>query len=158
MKSDDLEKLFLLYYNEALLYTLTLTKDKDLAEDIVSEAFYKALESVDDSINNFKYWLLRVCRNMFYNHVKRKKRYAELPEDYADEREHVLETIIRDEKYQALYHAIDLLPSSQKEVITLFYFEDMTINEIGKLIEKSTTATKVLLFRARENLKKLLEV
>lgn len=158
MKGNELEELFLKYYNDALLYTLTLCKDKALAEEIVADAFYKALESVDGSVQNFKYWLLRVCRNLFYNHTRRAKRHTELPESLADEREHVLDKIIANEEYQALYRAIDLLPVFQKEVITLFYFEGLTINEISNVIEKSPTNTKVILFRARENLKELLEV
>lgn len=43
MKSDVINELFSKYYNEALLYTMSICKDKTLAEDIVSEAFFKAL-------------------------------------------------------------------------------------------------------------------
>lgn len=158
MNSDIIEKLFKTYYNDALLYTLTISRNKAVAEDIVSTAFYKALETADDSIASFKFWLLRACRNLYYNHARKEKRRAEIPENLADEREEVLDKIIASEEYHSLYRAIDLLPAVQKEIITLFYFEDMRVQEIANLVGKSTANTKVLLFRARENLKTILEV
>ena len=54
MKSDVIEELFLRYYNDALLYALSLTKNKAQAEDVVSAAFYKALRGKDEEIKNFK--------------------------------------------------------------------------------------------------------
>lgn len=158
MNGDAVEKLFIEYYNDALLYTLTLTKSRAVAEDIVAEAFYKALDSADGSVLSFKAWLLTVCRNICFNQHRRQKRLTVLDETLRDDREHAIEKILRDEEYHSLYHAIDLLPVEQKEVITLFYFEDMPISDIAAIISKSTTNTKVILFRARENLKKILEV
>ena len=57
MKHDVIEELFSKYYNDALLYTLSLTKSCPLAEEIVSDAFYTALKTADDKVNNFKAWL-----------------------------------------------------------------------------------------------------
>ena len=65
MKSDIVDQLFSQYYNEALLYSISLCKNRTVAEDIVSNAFFKALSTADDSIRDFKPWLLTVCRNEF---------------------------------------------------------------------------------------------
>ena len=70
MKNDVIELLFKKHYNEALLYLLSLSNNKALAEEILSDAFYKALNTADDSIRNFKSWLLTICRNLYYNHFK----------------------------------------------------------------------------------------
>ena len=133
MKHDIIEELFLKYYNDTLLYTLSLTKNYPLAEEIVSDAFYTALKTADGEVSNFKAWLLKVCRNLYLNRLRKDKRLEELDENMADMSESALESIIRKEEYRALYHAISLLNSSYKEVITLFYFEDLyfLINCIG---------------------------
>ncbi len=157
MRNDVVEELFKKYYNGALLYTLSLTANKHLAEEIVSTAFYKALRSADDDIKNFKPWLIKVCRNVCFDTLKKRKRYADLSEDVVDESEQAVEKIIRDEQYQALYKAIELLPDSQREVVLLFYFEDLKIKDIAAVTEKTEDNVKVLLYRARENLKKILE-
>ena len=158
MKADVLESFFARYYNDALLYSLSLTKDKSNAEEIVSVAFYKALNTADDNIRDFKSWLLTVCRNTYVSQCRKQSRYTELHEYLADDSEELIDQIIKDEEYRALYHAIGLLPKEQNEVITLFYFENMPIKSICEIIGKKETNVKVLLYRARENLKKILEV
>ena len=156
MKHDVIEELFLQYYNDALLYTLSLTKNYPLAEEIVSDAFYTALKTADDEVRNFKAWLLKVCRNLFLNSLRKSKRVEELDENITDKSETALESIIRKEEYRALYHAISLLNESQKEIITLFYFEDLSVKDISLVTGKNETVVKVSLFRGREALKKIL--
>lgn len=157
MNPDLVAQLFSTYYNDALLYAMSFTKDVSQAEDIAQDAFYKALKSADDSISNFKAWLLCVCRNMFFNSRRKAARLTVLDDDLADERDEVLGKIIKDENYRSLYHAIGLLPDNLKEVIVLFYFQDMRVSEIANIVGKSENNVKVMLFRGREQIKKILE-
>lgn len=156
MKHDIIEELFTKYYNDTLLYTLSLTKNYPLAEEIVSDAFYTALKTADGEVENFKAWILKVCRNLYLNRIRKSKRLEELDENMADMSESALEKIIRKEEYRALYHAISVLNSSYKEVITLFYFEDLSVKDIALVTGKSEAVVKVTLFRGREALKKIL--
>ena len=156
MKHDAIEELFSRHYNDALLYMLSLTNNYPLAEEIISDAFYTALKTADCKVYNFKAWLLKVCRNLYFNSLRKSKRLQELDENITDTSEAVLENIIRKEEYRALYHAISLLNSSYKEVITLFYFEDLSIKEIALVLGKNEALIKVTLFRARTALKKIL--
>ena len=157
MKRDIIEELFIKYYNDTLLYTLSLTKNYPLAEEIVSDAFFTALKTADGEVTSFKAWILKVCRNLYLNRLRKDKRLSELDENMADMSESALDDIIRKEEYRALYHAISLLNSSYKEVITLFYFEDLSIKDIALVTGKSEVVVKVTLFRGREALKKILE-
>ncbi len=159
MKSDIIDQLFSQYYNEALLYTISLCRNRTVAEDIVSNAFFKALTMSDDSIRDFKPWLLTVCRNEFISTCRRDSRFTgeEIPEDLEDDREEVIESIIRREEYRSLYRAIGLLPETQKEAVMLFYFSGIPIKAISEIIGKSETNTKVLLCRAREKLRTIME-
>ena len=159
MKSDIIDQLFSQYYNEALLYSISLCKNRTVAEDIVSNAFFKALSMADDSIRDFKPWLLTVCRNEFISLCRKESRLTgeDIPEDYVDDREEVIEGIIRKEEYRSLYRAIDLLPDTQREAVMLFYFSGLPIKSISEIIGKSETNTKVLLCRAREKLRNMME-
>ena len=159
MKSDIIDQLFTRYYNEALLYTISLCRNRTLAEDIVSDAFFKALSLSDDSIREFKPWLLTVCRNEFISDCRKNSRFTgeEIPEDLPDGREEVIESIIRREEYRSLYRAIDLLPAQQKEAVMLFYFSGLSVRNIAEITGKTETNTKVLLCRAREKLRKIME-
>ena len=159
MKSDIIDQLFSQYYNEALLYSISLCKNRTVAEDIVSNAFFKALTLSDDSIRDFKPWLLTVCRNEFISACRKSSRFTgeEIPEDLPDDREEVIEGIIRREEYRSLYRAIGLLPDAQKEVVTLFYFSGLPIRSISDITGKSETNIKVLLCRARDKLRTVME-
>ena len=159
MKSDIIDQLFSQYYNEALLYTISLCRNRTIAEDVVSNAFFKALTLADDSIRDFKPWLLTVCRNEFISVCRKNSRFTgeEIPEDLADDREEVIEGIIRREEYRSLYRAIGLLPDTQKEVVTLFYFSGLPIKSISEITGKSETNIKVLLCRARDKLRTIME-
>ena len=159
MKNDLIDELFKKYYNEAVLYTMSICKDEVLAEDIVSEAFFKALSSADESIQNFKPWLLTVCRNEFYMHCRKRSKISdeEISEEMAILEDETINRIIRQEEYRALYRAISVLPASQKEPIVLYYFNGLSINQIADVIGKSEANVKVLLHRAREQLRKNME-
>lgn len=159
MKSDVIDQLFSQYYNEALLYTISLCRNRTVAEDIVSNAFFKALTLSEDSIRDFKPWLLTVCRNEFISICRKNSRFTgeEIPEDLADDQEEVIEGIIRKEEYRSLYRAIGLLPDTQKEVVTLFYFSRLSIKSISVITGKSETNVKVLLCRARDKLRSIME-
>lgn len=159
MKSDVIDQLYSQYYNEALLYTISLCRNRTVAEDIVSNAFFKALTLSEDSIRDFKPWLLTVCRNEFISICRKNSRFTgeEIPEDLADDQEEVIEGIIRKEEYRSLYRAIGLLPDTQKEVVTLFYFSRLSIKSISEITGKSETNVKVLLCRARDKLRSIME-
>lgn len=161
MRRDAIEELYKLYYNDALLYSLTIAGDRHTAEDVVQSAFYKALLLADDSVKNFKSWLLRVCRNELFTRLKRSRRSERLsPEREAvltDEAESAVENIIRREEYRALHRAMALMNAAEREYLTLYYFEELPLSEMAAVLQKSETATKVGLFRARERLKGIFE-
>ncbi len=159
LKNDLIDGLFKKYYNEAVLYTMSICRNKDLAEDIVSEAFFKALSTADESIRNFKPWLLTVCRNEFLMYCRGRSRISddEISEETAVQEDETLNRIIRQEEYRALYKAISLLPENQKEPLILFYFNGLSVKEIAEVVGKSEANVKVLLHRAREELRKNME-
>lgn len=94
---------------------------------------------------------------MFLNSRRKRKRLTALDENITDERDRVLGKIVKDENYRSLYRAIDLLPENLKEVILLFYFEELKINEIADMLGKSENNVKVMLYRGREQIKQILE-
>ena len=160
IKNDIVQELFSKYYNPMLLYTISLCKNKVLAEEIVSTAFFKALQTADETVRDFKAWLFTVCRNEYYSICRNKKYLSRLPMDDTvfDPCDDLLDGIIRQEEYRSLYRCVSLLQEDQKEAVLLFYFSAMSISEISVITQKSVSNVMVILHRARENLKKLMEV
>ena len=158
MKNEVLEELFKKYYNEAKLYVASLCRDSALADEIVSSSFYKAFTKLDEAGNNFKFWLFKVCRNTYFDMLRRRGRLTALSESMASEEDGDLaDRLIKQEEYAALYRAISLLKKNLREVIELYYFGEMSVAEIAGITEESTANVKVMLYRGRMKLKQILE-
>ncbi len=157
MKNAAFEKLFKRYYNEAILYMCSLTHSLPLAEDIVQEAFSRALTSIDEERDTFKFWLFKVCRNCYFDYLRKAKRTtpidAELKSDDCD----LAQRVIEQERYRALYRAINSLSDSYREVVLLYYFEGLSVNEIAQITGQTADNVKVRLFRSRAKLKDIME-
>ena len=82
MEADILEALYREHYSAALLYCMALCGDGQLAQDLTAEAFIRAYLSLPDRIPSFRWWLLRVCKNLWTDHLRRQKR--ELGSDLLD--------------------------------------------------------------------------
>ncbi len=157
MKNAAFEKLFKMYYNEAVLYVCSLTHNRALAEDIVQEAFSKALTSIDDERDTFKYWLFKVSRNCYFDYLRKTKRLTPIDDKQRSDERELVQSIIEKEEYVALYEAIARLKENYREVVLLYYFDGLSVSEIAGITGQSTDNVKVLLFRARAKLKLLLE-
>ena len=160
MNRDILEQLYVRYHRPAFLYTLSLCKNREIAEDIVSDAFVKAFLSLSDDRISFQYWLLRVCKNLWIDYLRRQKRTAENSEaalHNAADHETPEQNILRDERLSALNRCIRLMSAEDRELLTLHYFSNLPLKEIALMIHASPGSVKTRLFRARQNLKKLME-
>ena len=69
MKKDEIEEIYRLYYKDVYLYALSLARNRQDAEELASDAFYKALLSLETKNGSVSYWLFSVCRNIFINQM-----------------------------------------------------------------------------------------
>ena len=81
MKSTAWENLFKRYYNEALLYVYSFCRNRALAEDVVQEAYMRAIRSINEEKDGFKFWLFKVCRNYYFDTLRKNKRLESIPDD-----------------------------------------------------------------------------
>lgn len=155
MKNDELEALYKKYFNELFIYALSLCKDQHLAQDLVSETFFKALLSIEYNEQYIKYWLFRVCKNLYLDYLRRNKYLQDL-ESHLDKlfvEDDSLNKIIISEEKKRIYYEILKLQSSYKEVIILYYYCAFPLKEIASITGISQGSARTLLFRARRKLK-----
>ena len=70
-ETEILEQLYRRYYSAAYLYCLSLCGDGHTAQDLVSDAFVKAYLSLPEEVPSFRYWLFRVCKNLWIDHCRK---------------------------------------------------------------------------------------
>ncbi len=158
MDSDLLEELYHKYHSAAYAYCLTLCGDHHLAADIVADAFVKAYLSLPDDVPSFRYWLLRVCKNLYFDHLRRRKLEAseEPPESLSDGV--TPESLyIQNETKRALWNAIAALSPADRELLTLHYFAGLPLRDIAPIVGKSYPAVRQRMVRLRQTLKQRME-
>lgn len=159
MLNDQLETLYIKYHRELYLYAFSLCKDHHLAQDLTSETFYKAILSLDDNVSYIKYWLFRVCKNLFIDHARKDKELSNTEglEDTLTSEITPLDKLMESEDKKLLYNQVINLHQSYREILILYYYCDFTLNEISKTTGMTQGAVKTLLSRARKKLKIKLE-
>ena len=153
MDSNTIESAYRMYASEAYLYSLALCQNRDIAEDIVSEAFVKALLSTGVQEDIFKLWLLRVCKTTWIDMCRRNRFVSEKPlDEYADiqSEDDVLHSIVQEEEKRLITSAILSLSDTYREALTLFYFSDVPQADIAQMLNISHGAVRILIYRGRK--------
>ncbi len=157
MTKNSLEKVYKQYANEVYLYAFSLCKNHHDAQELVSDTFFKALISLKQEDEKFKYWLFRVCKNSWLDGMKRKKYLLDKPiEDFFISENDGFNHIIIEEERCVLYEAIQQLPQTYKEILILYYYCDIPLEIISEMMNITYSAGRMLISRARKYLKERL--
>lgn len=158
MKKDALDEVYRLYSKQVYLYAYSLCGNYHMAEDLTGDTFYKAMLALDKDVPSIKYWLLRVCRNLFFDCCRKNpKEILPLEETLISSGSDPLENLLQNEKKQQLSAAIQELSPMDRELLTMFYFLDCSIHQIAAFTERTPGSVKTALSRARGRLKNILQ-
>jgi RNA polymerase sigma factor (sigma-70 family) len=142
--------------------SLRVTGDREIAEDLCHEAFIKLMQRSDllPDLEQSKYWLIRVVKNLSLNYEKRRTRekaaYTRLTRMNAGVSESSEKQIMRKETRADVQNALDALPFNLRAPLVFREYGDLSYREIGSILGISESNVKVRIFRARERLEKAL--
>lgn len=76
----DFEQIYETYFNDVYLYIRRLSGDEQVAEEITSETFFKAIHSIGNFRGDcdLRVWLCQIAKNCFYTYQKKKARYTSI--------------------------------------------------------------------------------
>ena len=133
------------------IYNIAYTYFKNISdsEDIVQEVFIKYLnsEKVFKNLDNEKYFLIRVTINECKNQLKSSWKKKVLVDD-----ESIL-NVSDDTEKEKYFNIVTSLEPKYKEVIVLYYYENLKINDIAQILKISTSNVKKRLERGRLKIK-----
>ncbi|MBJ7986528.1 sigma-70 family RNA polymerase sigma factor [Bacillus cereus] len=148
------------YGQEILQLVYSYVNNKEVAEDLTQDC-YKSLHTYKGK-SNVKTWLWRIAINHCKDYIKSwyNKKVIVTEDEFTyirSQKESVEQTVIQNAEDRRLASAVMNLPIKYREVIYLFYYEELPIKDIAIVIEVKENTIKTRLKRAKELLKRGLE-
>lgn len=157
--NEAFETIVLRYKSKVFSYIFLIVRNKELTEDIFQDTFIKAITNIQlgryiDS-GKFLGWVNRIAHNLIIDHFRREKNENTFSSDGVDYdvtnnsklTEKSIEEVISNEQVLTdVVKLIEYLPETQRAVVRMRYFEDLSFKEIA---EKTDVSINTALGRMR---------
>ncbi len=160
---EKLRKLYDTYKNRMYISACRILNDPQKAEDAVHDSFIaisRNLEKIDD-VDSLKAasYCIKAAKNTALNQAK--KSFNEIPSLMSDEdiflEENMLDMICTKDSYKKVVVAIMSLDEKYRDVLSLYYLNELTVPEIADLISRKENTVKQQLARGRHKLINMIE-
>lgn len=155
--NDAFEQIMNKYRKDLIYFIQRIVKSFDVAEDIAQDVFVYVL--INKKEYDFKYtlktYLYTIGRSRAINYLKKEKRCVSLNLEHQGNYE-IEEIMFLNERKRNLKESINKLLPQHQLVIYLAKIEELPYKEICKIMNKSMVQIKMLIYRARKNLKIIL--
>lgn len=155
----EFEEIYSKYFKDVYRYTLGLSKNRSIAEEITQETFFKALKKIDAFKGDCKIsvWLCQIAKNTYFSYLKKQPYLIEDIDSAVDVLDGDFEQkIISDGSAYEIHKLIHDLEQPYKEVFMLRFFGDLSFCKIAGLFGKTESWARVTYHRARAKLKEAL--
>ena len=150
-----------------LVFTLALRmlKNREEAEEVSQDTFVKTYRSLNKFKGDSKFstWIYKVAYNSCLDRIKKNKKYLndveinEFTEHQVKTVNNAFDALVEEERNQLIQDCLHLLPSDDSFLLTLYYYEEQSLDEIADIVGISTNNVKVKLFRSRKKLASILK-
>lgn len=150
-KEEAYMDLINLYGNKLLKTCFLMIKDEKEAEDIVQETFIKVFKYIKTFKGNSSLytWIYKIAQNTIRDRY-RNKLITISYEDYNISEDNIEKIVIDKENKKILKLELNKMNLIYKQVLVLFYFEDLSIREISEILEEKEGTIKSRLSRGRK--------
>lgn len=153
------------YKDMVFTLALRMLKHREEAEEVAQDAFIKVYKSLHKFKGDSKFstWIYKVTYNTCLDRIKKNKKHLndvaidEYTEHKLETVDNALEGMIKAEKSALIKECINKLPSESAYLLTMYYFEELSLEEISDVVGITANTIKVKLFRARKKLTIILE-
>jgi RNA polymerase sigma-70 factor (ECF subfamily) len=152
------------YKNKAFTLLKRMLKNDFEAEEVLMDCFLKAY----NNLNTFKFeskfstWFYRIVYNTALTKLSSAKRKIESEMSSVDnlhylESKYLADDFIKEDNSLFIKKIINELPTKNAAVVTMFYLEELSTEEISDVLQISVTNVKVILHRSRNMLREIIE-
>lgn len=159
----EFEKIYRTYFDDVYRYIRRLSGNEDLAEEITSETFFKAMRSINGFRGDcdIRVWLCQIAKNCYFTHQK-KFRHTDSIDDAAlselpSKESTIEEQCIKHNEATRIRKVLHNVPEPYKEVFMWRVFAELSFKQIGQIFGKSENWACVTYHRAKTMIKLRLE-
>lgn len=159
---EEFDELYRLYNKKIYSYLLYLTKDINLAEELLQETFFQAFKNIDKFKGKslISTWIFGISRNVYYTWLrdKRKREYISVDQisEELNSNDNNIQRIVQDEELRELFDTIDKLEEPYREVILLRGVNKLSYKEISEIMNRKESWVRVIFHRGKIKLKDLI--
>ena len=147
--NSSFEVLLNRHKNRVFAFIMSKIKNKDLSEDIFQDTYVKVVNSLQKGKYNeegkFLPWVMRIAHNLVIDHFRKQKKMQMIRSNndfdifdvIKDSKINADEKLIKDQIFSDLNSLIDKLPSDQKEVLKMRYYEELSFKKIAEYFDIS---------------------
>ena len=150
------EELYSLFRDSLLHYCVSLAGDRSTAEDLVQEAYLRALTHLEDledlSRSQRRAWLCKTARNLYIDRVRKQAREAPGAEEAM-----ALVPFEEDLTRVAVRQMVERLPEEERPLFIMRYFEGYNARELGEIFDLPAATVRSRLASARRRLREWIE-
>ena len=151
-------ELYSRYADDVYRFACWLSGNPEVARDITSETFVRALTAPEEPrMDTVKAYLFAIARNLHRKQWRRDSRKETLDEMMADQTPTPDQAMVHHEDFERTMEAMKTLPEIDRTVLLLRAEEDLSYQDIAATTGLSIAAVKVKVFRARVKLAALLK-
>ncbi|MBB6452382.1 RNA polymerase sigma-70 factor (ECF subfamily) [Salirhabdus euzebyi] len=163
-KEEVLKWLMEEYGQHVIRLAYTYVKDKSLAEDVAQDVFVKCYQKLDDfrQESSYKSWLYRITVNKCKDVLKSWNFKNVKPVEFFHPKSNPVsgstpeQISITNEKNRQISQTVLSLPIKLREVVIMYYYEELKIEEVASLLNININTVKSRLVRSRQRLKKMM--
>ncbi|MAD96733.1 MAG: RNA polymerase [Flavobacteriaceae bacterium] len=162
LKGDTNAYAFLVDSYKDMIYSMVLkmTNNREEAEEISQDTFIKGFQNLDKfkGESKFSTWLYKIAYRTCLDAIKKNKKHNNTYEinditmNQIQSVETILQGIERQDRSRMMKECLNKLPSEERSLLWLFYFDELTLKEIIEVTNLSEANVKVKLHRARKRL------
>lgn len=157
----EFEQIYTTYFHDVYLYIRKLSNSEHIAEEITSETFFKAMNSIDSFRGDcdIRVWLCQIAKNCYYSYLKKADRTESIDNvDIAEQSASFEERIFRHDTAIQIQKILHDVPEPYKEVFMWRVYAELSFKQIGQIFGKSENWACVTYHRARNKIKEKVEV
>ena len=177
------EELYKTYFHDIFLYSKSLCKNDNLAEELTQETFFKALKSIDKFKGDcdVRVWLCQIAKNTYYSYLRKNKRLESFEEQVTEMVGQaadatgsmqgtgtmsatagqmvrpVEDAVIDKETALAIHRILHDMEEPYKEVFSLRIFGELSFGQIGSIFGKTENWACVTFHRAKAKIQERME-